>query len=192
MQRGAPFFWMSGILATDLVDITDDASRLSDGGFWVVAITFEGKRTFAKFATVERNVAFPAQGEWREIRSIWKSSLSREKYYGYVEEIRRRISLGDVYQANACRILSTPGRGESLETLFAAILEKNVAPYASFLRLPEIEIASATPELFLRREGDLVTTSPIKGTSDYSTHDLFGAKDQSENIMIVDLMRNDL
>ena len=183
---------MNGTLATGLLEITSDAERLVDGGFWATSITFEGARTFAKFADVKRGQPFPRTGEWRELRSIWKSSLKREQYYQYVEEIRRRILLGDVYQANACRVLTTPSRGTSLESLFTELLEKNVAPYASFLRLPKIEIASATPELFLKREGRTITTSPIKGTQDYSTRDLFGTKDQSENIMIVDLMRNDL
>jgi len=183
---------MNGILATDLVEITSDPSRLDDGGFWATSITFEGEKTFAKFRNVKRDQPFPEVKEWKELCSIWKSSIDRNQYYQYVEEIRRHIALGDVYQTNACRVLSTPARGLSLDSLFAALLENHFAPFASFLRLPEIEIASATPELFLRREGRTITTSPIKGTQDYSTRDLFGSKDQSENIMIVDLMRNDL
>jgi len=183
---------MNGILATGLLEVTSDADRLRDGGFWATSITFEGVRTFAKFSEVQRNQPFPQAAEWKNIRSIWKSSLNRQQYYQYVEEIRRHIALGDVYQANACRVLSTPSRGTSLDSLFSELLKKNFAPYASFLRLPEIEIASATPELFLKREGRTITTSPIKGTQDYSSRDLFGTKDQSENIMIVDLMRNDL
>jgi len=192
MESATPFFWMNGILATGLVEITSDPTRINDGGFWATSITFEGERIFAKFETVERDQPFPKTEEWKELCSIWKSSINRTQYYQYVEEIRRHILLGDVYQANACRVLSTPARGLSLDSLFAAMLEKNFAPYATFLRLPDIEIASATPELFLKREGRRITTSPIKGTQDYSTHDLFGSKDQSENIMIVDLMRNDL
>ena len=192
MESGAPFFWMNGLLATGLLEVTSDAERLNDGGFWATSITFEGERTFAKFATVLRDQPFPESPEWKSIRSIWKSSLSREQYYDYVEDIRKHISFGDVYQANACRVLSTPSRGTSLDSLFAKLLENHFAPYASFLRLPDIEIASATPELFLRREGETITTSPIKGTQDFTSRDLFGSKDQSENIMIVDLMRNDL
>ncbi len=192
MERGAPFFWMDGILATGLVEVTSDISRTQNGGFWAAAITFEGERTFARFSNVKRNQPFPEAPKWVRLKSIWKSSLDRVQYYNYVEEIRRRVSAGDVYQANACRVLSTPFNGASLDSLFVDLLKENHAPYATFLRLPQIEIASATPELFLRRDARNILTSPIKGTLDYTSTDLFGVKDQSENIMIVDLMRNDL
>ena len=192
MERGAPFFWMDGILATGLVEVTSDISRTQNGGFWAAAITFEGERTFARFSNVKRNQPFPEAPKWVRLKSIWKSSLDRVQYYNYVEEIRRRVSAGDVYQANACRVLSTPFNGASLDSLFVDLLKENHAPYATFLRLPELEIASATPELFLRRDARNILTSPIKGTLDYTSTDLFGVKDQSENIMIVDLMRNDL
>lgn len=192
MESGVPFFWMDGILATDLLEVTDDVSRVEAGGFWAVAITFEGVRTFARFATVKRNQPFPTVAPWSTLKSIWKSSLGREQYYEYVEEVRRHISEGTVYQSNACRVLSTPFAGDSLDALFAEILQKNLAPYATFIRLPGLEIASATPELFLKRNGRDLLTSPIKGTQNLTTRENFGMKDQSENIMIVDLMRNDL
>lgn len=192
MESGAPFFWMDGILATDLLEVTDDVSRVEAGGFWAVAITFEGVRTFARFATVKRDQPFPAAAPWSPLKSILKSSLSREQYYEYVEEVRRHISEGTVYQSNACRVLSTPFAGDSLDALFAEILQKNEAPYATFIRLPVLEIASATPELFLKRNGRDLLTSPIKGTQNLNARGNFGMKDQSENIMIVDLMRNDL
>ena len=192
MESGAPFFWMNGILATDLCEITSDAKRLEADGFWAILSTFEGENTFARFGTVQRNQPFPAVQKWKPLNSIWKSSLSRSQYYEYVEEVRRNIALGIAYQANACRVLSTPFGGVSLDSLFAEILAENIAPYASFLRLPDIEVASASPELFLNRDGRNIKTSPIKGTQNLNSRDHFGAKDQSENIMIVDLMRNDL
>jgi para-aminobenzoate synthetase component 1 len=75
--------------------------------------------------------------------------------------------------------------------LFRGILDNNPAPWASYLEIPELNIASASPELFLQRSGSRVKTSPIKGTQLLGSSE-FGTKDQSENIMIVDLMRNDL
>jgi len=192
MQSTAPFFWMNGILATDLVEVSSDLARVEADAFWAVAITFEGEPTFARFATVQRDQPFPSTAPWSLLQSTWKSSLDREQYYAYVEEIRKNIAKGVVYQANACRVLSTPFNGPSLASLFAEILQDNAAPYASFLRLPDIEIASASPELFLRKNGREVITSPIKGTQDPKITESFGVKDQSENIMIVDLMRNDL
>ena len=183
---------MNGILATDLVEVSSDPSRLEAGGFWATSITFEGDCVFAHFARVQRDQPFPITEEWSSLKTVWKSSIGKDDYYGYVDEIRRRISLGEVYQANACRVLSTPFAGESIDSLFTQLLERNFAPYASFLRIPNLEIASATPELFLRREEKSVITSPIKGTQIFKNGELFGVKDQAENIMIVDLMRNDL
>ena len=184
---------MNGVLATDLIEVTSDPDSLSDGGFWAVSTTFEGKYTFAKFATVTRGESFPETGEWNGLADVWESSIAQSDFEDYVNEIREQIVQGNVYQVNACRTLSTKiAKERSLAPLFAKILAKNPAPFASFLRLPDIEIASASPELFLSREGSYVKTSPIKGTRKLSeTGSAFSDKDRAENVMIVDLMRND-
>ena len=184
---------MNGVLATDLIEVTSDPDSLSDGGFWAVSTTFEGKYTFAKFATVTRGESFPETGEWNGLADVWESSMAQSGFEDYVNEIREQIVQGNVYQVNACRTLSTKiAKERSLAPLFAKILAKNPAPFASFLRLPDTEIASASPELFLSREGAFVKTSPIKGTRKLSeTGSAFSEKDRSENVMIVDLMRND-
>ena len=193
MDESTPFFWMNGILATDLVEITHDVHRVENGGFWAVSISFEGDPIFAQFANIQRDQPFPKTPSWKVLETTWRSSIAREDFYQYVEEIRSQISRGVVYQANACRILTTRiGPEVSLDALFNELLQHNSAPYASFLRIPELEIASASPELFLMRKGNFVKTSPIKGTQTPSENSGFGLKDQSENIMIVDLMRNDL
>jgi para-aminobenzoate synthetase component 1 len=78
-----------------------------------------------------------------------------------------------------------------LRGLFSEILKKNPAPWASYFEVPGVMIASASPELFLSRNGATVKSSPIKGTQATNSQQ-FGAKDQAENVMIVDLVRNDL
>jgi para-aminobenzoate synthetase component 1 len=184
-------FWMGGIYATNLVEVSEDASRLDDGSFWAVMITFEGKSLFARFADVVEG-PFPEQ-KWLELTGSWSSSLSQSQYIEYVSEIREAIAAGGVYQVNACRQLQqeiTAPNG-SLKGLFTQLLEKNPAPYASYLSVEGVEIASASPELFLTRNGSAILTSPIKGTIK-SDQDSFGEKDKAENLMIVDLMRNDL
>ena len=183
-------FWMNGRLATDLISISHDPADLSDGGFWAVSTTFEGGFTAARFATVI-DAEFPYH-EWEKLEGEWKSSLSQSDYITYIESIRRSIADGWVYQVNACRELSTPiEKTRNLRGLFSEILINNPAPWASYLELPGINIASAAPELFLKRTGNRVRTSPIKGTQrPGQSH--FGAKDVAENVMIVDLMRNDL
>ena len=182
-------FWMGGRLATDLVEISDDPSCLDDGDFWAVSTTFEGAFTAAKFATVV-DADFP-NGRWEPINSQWQSVPNKEGYISYVERIRELIAQGWVYQVNACRRLTANNSNINLQGLFRSILDNNPAPYASYLEIPSLNIASASPELFLERSGVRVKTSPIKGTQVLGSSE-FGAKDRSENIMIVDLMRNDL
>jgi para-aminobenzoate synthetase component 1 len=180
---------MGGRLATDLVEVSHDPVCLEDGGFWAVSTTFENHFTAAKFATVVEAL-FP-NTPWIPLKGTWSSSLSADQYIDYVERIRNAVADGWVYQVNACRRLTHPGDGQSLRGLFSEILRNNPAPWASYLEIPDVMIASASPELFLSRKGSTIMTSPIKGTQ--PTHSQqFGAKDQAENVMIVDLMRNDL
>jgi para-aminobenzoate synthetase component 1 len=184
-------FWMGGILATQLEEIADDPKTISDGGFWASSISFEGVSTFARFSKVEKS-DFPRR-EWKPLSGIWSSSLGREDYIDYVSQIRETISRGGVYQVNACRLLSNEMDKSSLglSGLFSKLLDENPAPYASYLKIPGVEIASASPELFLSRSGKIIKTSPIKGTI-REQETSFGEKDRAENLMIVDLMRNDL
>jgi para-aminobenzoate synthetase component 1 len=180
---------MGGRLATDLVEVSHDPVSLEDGGFWAVSTTFENHFTAAKFATVVE-APFP-NTPWIPLKGTWSSSLSAVQYIDYVERVRNAVADGWVYQVNACRRLTHPGDGQSLRGLFSEILKNNPAPWASYLETPDVMIASASPELFLSRKGSTIMTSPIKGTQ--PTHSQqFGAKDQAENVMIVDLMRNDL
>ena len=181
-------FWMGGRLATDLVELSHDPACSSDGGFWAVSTTFENHFTAAKFATVV-NAPFPTS-TWIPLQGSWSSSLERDQYIGYVERIRSAVAEGWVYQVNACRRLTHADNGQSLRGLFSEILKNNPAPWASYLEIPGVMIASASPELFLSRNQSIVKTSPIKGTQPANAQK-FGAKDQAENVMIVDLMRND-
>ena len=181
-------FWMGGRLATDLVELSHDPECLSDGGFWAVSTTFENHFTAAKFATVVE-APFPT-ASWIPLQGSWSSSLEKDQYVGYVERIRSAVAEGWVYQVNACRRLTHTDDGQSLRGLFSEILKNNPAPWASYLEIPGAMIASASPELFLSRNQSIVKTSPIKGTQPANAQ-RFGAKDQAENVMIVDLMRND-
>ena len=183
-------FWMGGRFATQLEEISSDPSVLADGNFWAIVITFEGEATFARFATV-KDAQFP-ESEWDEIATPWHSSFDRGGYISYVNEIREEIAAGGVYQVNACYELTNQLAQvhQSLSGLFSQLIAKNPAPYAQYLHLPELEIASASPERLVSRRGQAITTSPIKGTI-RSDEQIFGAKDKAENLMIVDLMRND-
>jgi len=180
---------MGGRLATDLIEVSHDPVCLEDGGFWAVSTTFENEFTAAKFGTVI-DAPFPTTS-WIPMQGSWSSSLNADEYIEYVERIREAVANGWVYQVNACRRLTHHDDGQSLRGLFSEILKNNPAPWACYFEVPGVMIASASPELFLSRNGSTVKSSPIKGTLPTNSQQ-FGAKDQAENVMIVDLMRNDL
>lgn len=115
----------------------------------------------------------------------------------HAEAVRRALAHirdGDIFQANICRELTAAFDGDPLD-LFCAGYERLRPRFAAFLRVPGGAVASFSPELYLRRTGRAVLTSPIKGTApaDSDPRELHAsAKNRAENVMIVDLMRNDL
>ncbi|MFF8714401.1 chorismate-binding protein [Streptomyces sp. NPDC015184] len=186
-----------GLLATDLRDVTSDPAALESTGFWAVSADFEGRLVCARFGSVHRRpVPAPAPGAWRgPAAGDWTSSLDRALYTTGVRRIREHIATGEVYQANLCRVMTAPlpdPAAADVDALTALLARGNPAPYAGTIRLPAhgVEIATASPELFLRRDGRTIESGPIKGTG-RTEGDLL-EKDHAENVMIVDLVRNDL
>jgi para-aminobenzoate synthetase component 1 len=186
---------VGGRTATGVIDVTSDLGALDSTGVWAVVMTYEGKVTCARFRDVRTGVAPAADGpQWRgPRRETWTSSLDKSAYIERVHRIREQIADGEVYQVNLCRVLSAPLPGRpDLRGLGAALARGNPAPYAATVHLPAqgVSVACASPERFLHRAGDVVTSDPIKGTA--RTADAMLPKDFAENVMIVDLVRNDL
>jgi para-aminobenzoate synthetase component 1 len=182
---------VGGFLATGLAEVTDDLAALDRPGFWVVVVTFEGEVTCARFADV-RSDSLP-DAEWRgPDPTAWSSSLGEAGYVAGVARIRDRIAAGEVYQVNLCRTLWVPCGEPALGGLAARLAARHPSRYAALICLPSLglHVCSASPELFLGRRGDVVETRPIKGTG-RSASDL-SVKDHAENVMIVDMARNDL
>jgi anthranilate/para-aminobenzoate synthase component I len=118
-----------------------------------------------------------------------------------VADCRRRIAAGEIFQANICLRLQSSWDGSAPELLARA--HATISPaYTAAFSTPRGEVASLSPELFLRRRGSRVTTAPIKGTIARDPDPVraaaarqqlqSSAKDAAEHVMIVDLMRNDL
>jgi para-aminobenzoate synthetase component 1 len=190
-----PLARFGGLVATGLLDVTSDPAVLDSAGFWAVAADFEGGLVCARFADVRTEpVPAPVAGQWQGPASgDWTSSLDHAAYTSGVRRIRAHIAAGEVYQANLCRVLSAPLAPDAdIDALTALLARGNPAPYAGTIRLPRhgVEIATASPELFLRRTGSVIESGPIKGTG-RTEADLLD-KDHAENVMIVDLVRNDL
>lgn len=192
-DRSQPVAHLGGWVARDLMEVRSDARALDTSGRWAVVIPYAGDPVFARFATWRPGPAEEVAGPWRGPES-WSSSMAEADYVAAVDHVRVRIAAGDVYQANVCRILTgeLPAADRSdIGGLHALLTRDNPAPHAAMINIPGVvEIASASPELFIARDGDEVLTGPIKGTG-RTAADLL-PKDQAENVMIVDLMRNDL
>jgi para-aminobenzoate synthetase / 4-amino-4-deoxychorismate lyase len=111
-----------------------------------------------------------------------------------VAECRERIAAGEIFQANLCLRLEGRWSGQPLD-LFARAARRLEPRHAALVAGPWGAVCSLSPELFLRRRGRRVVTEPIKGTAPrFDGPDTLAAsaKDRAENVMIVDLMRNDL
>jgi para-aminobenzoate synthetase component 1 len=188
-----PLAVVGGRLATELVDVTTDLAALDSTGFWAVVLPFDGPPVCARFAHVRPARPWPGPAWKGPEHDTWTSSLDEAGFRVGVAAIREAIAAGDVYQVNLTRRLSAPmpDHGD-VAALGAALAEGNPAPYAAVVRVPSAgcEVASASPERFLRRDGDGVSSGPIKGTAPTAAG--LTAKDRAENVMIVDLVRNDL
>jgi para-aminobenzoate synthetase component 1 len=151
------------------------------------------------------------QLEWRSTRrpspiciprGAWRPSTGPERFKAHVERTRGFIADGDIFQANLTQAwrAELPSGFDPLG-LYGQLREANPAPFGALLLTPERVVAS-TPEGFLKLQDGSVETRPIKGTSRRSSDSaedrrlarslLDSEKDRAENIMIVDLMRNDL
>ncbi len=186
------FAHVGRLLATGLRDITTDLAALDGEGWWAVVVDFEGKVTCARFDHVRRAPLPGPRRAWHgPSPGQWRSSLDRPAYERGVQAIRDYIEQGEVYQANLCRVLSAPAPEDADPLALAARLATgNPAPYSAVVRVPGLSVVSASPELYLSRDGDVIESRPIKGTG-VTPADLL-EKDYAENVMIVDLVRNDL
>jgi para-aminobenzoate synthetase component 1 len=121
----------------------------------------------------------------------WRSSLDRDAFQARVRTILHHLGEGDCYQVNLTRQLVADGEADPL-ALFAAVERSNPAPHSALLRIGDMSLVSASPERFLRADGAAIETRPIKGTSHDAAELAASEKDHAENVMIVDLARNDL
>jgi para-aminobenzoate synthetase component 1 len=132
-----------------------------------------------------------------------RSTFTHRGYLDAVARVRDYIVAGDIFQANLSQRFQCPAAEKSFD-LYRRLRRRNPAPFAAYLGFGKTEIISASPERFLRldQERRLVETRPIKGTRPRGLGPMHDAalgralaeseKDRAENVMIVDLLRNDL
>jgi para-aminobenzoate synthetase component 1 len=143
--------------------------------------------------------AAATEGEVRPARTQaaphgWTSSLDRHAHEAAVAVVHAHLEAGDCYQVNLTRRLRASVADPV--AMFGALAGADVGQHAALLTfgaaLPDLAIVSVTPETFLRRDGAHVRTRPIKGTGHDAQRLSRSAKDRAENVMIVDLARNDV
>ena len=131
----------------------------------------------------------------------WKPSVSREDYQTSIQSIKQSIENGDTYQTNYTIRLKSLFQGDDI-AYFEKLKRAQASNYCAYINTSEVSILSASPELFFHLDGNNLTTRPMKGTikrGNTFTEDKANAswlyhseKNRAENLMIVDLLRNDL
>ena len=129
------------------------------------------------------------------------SNMTREVYAEAFAKVKRYLMEGDCYQINLTQRFVSPCKGDPWSA-YQALRRINAAPFSAYLNLPQVQVLSSSPERFLKVTNGHIETKPIKGTrprkhdpkQDLQQIALLASseKDRAENLMIVDLLRNDI
>ena len=160
--------------------------------------TFESKVDCNKFVT-----AFSFQKLEGEAPTVnFNQRDTKESYIEKIENIKSHIQKGDIYEMNYCQEFYAEQTKLNPELVFADINREMSTPFSAFLKLEKQYVLSGSPERFIKKSGEQIISQPIKGTrkrGGSTTKDSMlieelriSQKDISENIMIIDLVRNDL
>lgn len=135
------------------------------------------------------------------LTSDWQSNMTPESYADKFARVQHYLQAGDCYQVNLAQRFTASYQGDEWQA-FTLLNQQNRAPFSAFLRLEQSAILSLSPERFLALQDDVIETRPIKGTlprlADAEADQLQAQKladspkDRAENLMIVDLLRNDI
>ncbi|HEV7527003.1 MAG TPA: chorismate-binding protein, partial [Acidimicrobiia bacterium] len=197
-------------------DIFAALSEIGADGFWVGFVAYDAGRAIERIdPRIDDDLGLPdlAFVRFDSVRVVQElpegfgadagdlhlgagaSSLTPGEHARLVGCVHDLLAAGECYQVNLTRRLMFEAAPEPT-ALFGALTRLNPAPHAAMCdfgdALPGVAVVSASPELFLRVDGRAVETRPIKGTAADATTLRTSEKDRAENLMIVDLARNDL
>ncbi|NRQ42407.1 aminodeoxychorismate synthase component I [Rheinheimera sp. YQF-2] len=150
------------------------------------------------YARLQQNSAAAAPFS---LNSHWQANMDKACYVARFNQVQEYLLSGDCYQINLTQRFSAGYQGDEWQA-YLQLRDKNAAPFSAFIRLPQGAVLSISPERFLQLHGNKVETKPIKGTRPRGICPMTDAveaenlklspKDRAENVMIVDLLRNDL
>ncbi len=157
----------------------------------------ERQRLVAEFSVINTPVAT----EPFKVLQAPRANMDRPAYATAFARIKRYLKEGDCYQINLTQRFVSPCQGQPWQA-YQVLRQINAAPFSAYLNFPDAQILSSSPERFLKLTDGAVETKPIKGTrprkalaeDDQAQIDdlLSSSKDRAENVMIVDLLRNDI
>ena len=184
--------WAAGFITYDAAPAFDDALVARSG-------SSEPLLWFGLFDAPE-SVTAPSSSADAPLPS-WAPTMSRADYEAALERVKAHIADGDTYQVNYTFRLQAPCATDAWP-LFASLVDAQPSSYAAFIDTGRHAICSVSPELFFTLDDDVLTSRPMKGTArrgrfadeDAATaHWLHGSeKNRAENVMIVDMIRNDI
>ena len=166
-----------------------DEARARERAYWVLKRIRRG------------NGCSPSGGDAASLTSPISSNFTHEGYLAAIRRVKEYLAAGDVYQVNLSHRLEATFSGDPW-ALYQRLRQENPAPFSAYLAFPQAHVLSASPEEFLDLNGTRVETRPIKGTRPrgrtleedqrLARELLASEKEGAENVMIVDLLRNDL
>lgn len=155
---------------------------------------------FDQFSVPQDNAAIEQSNQIINPSLDLVSNTSRAEYNENIAHIKQQIKRGNTYQSNYT--IQFNGQFYADPLAYYQFLHQNQrANYCAYIQYDDLNILSISPELFFKLEGDTITTKPMKGTAARGVNladdqlqlaELFSEKNQAENMMIVDLLRNDL
>ncbi|UTZ23115.1 aminodeoxychorismate synthase component I [Vibrio campbellii] len=190
-------------LATKDLQTPDMAVGLYE---WALVIDHKLKKACMVGQNIEQawqwlNSQSPAYVEDFKLIGDWQSNMTQASYASRFDRVQEYLLSGDCYQINLAQRFNASYRGNEWQA-YTKLEAANQAPFSAFIRMPNSAIISVSPERFLELKDNVIETKPIKGTRPRSqnteldqanAHNLQTAdKDQAENLMIVDLLRNDI
>ena len=198
----------------EVLSVLEFAENKSRAGYYVaVMLSYEAAPAFDSALVTHEPSAFPLAWasvfaetpepafEETPIITSWSPLVHRDEYDRSVARIRELIASGDTYQVNYSFPLTSSFDGDAY-ALYRALCLAQGAPYSAYLDLGRYKVLCLSPELFFERRGNHVITKPMKGTlhrgrwleEDQKLAQQLhqSVKDRAENVMIVDLLRNDL
>lgn len=210
--------WLFGHLAYDLKNETEnlhsanaDGIGFSDLHFFVPEFVLELHHNKVEIHTNENAAliyeaiqACPASvSEKPEVPLYIQHRIGKQEYFDTIEKLRQHILRGDCYEINFCQeFFAQNARIDPLQ-VYCRLTELSPNPFAALYKVNGLYCLCASPERYLKKEGNRIISQPIKGTSKRNINDVeademaknylkHSEKEKSENVMVVDLVRNDL